>query len=179
MQVQPRSVEQKRRARAYRNFVSRLPPHAREAEIWMRYLHLVRSTYSSPFAAVFSVDDDGLLVIDWVDGRLDTSFSEFVPQLESQSELLGCFGSVETPTPAVLYRDWACIRLSHFCGMPAIGVAVHVAGNDDCAIDTTVLHSFEKVVSTFLELTELDGSATASLPWGVASARTRDLHGPS
>lgn len=178
MQIQQRSIDQKRRLNAYRNFISRLPPHAREPEIWLRYLHLVRSAYASPFAAVFSIDDEGLLVIDWVDARLDAAFSEFVQLIEAQGDLLSYFEFIERPAPVVLVRDWACVRLSYFCQTPAIGIAVHIGQTDERAIDTTVLHSFEKVVSTCLALPERHEKQSASLPWCGALSRDRSNFRP-
>lgn len=142
-----------------------MPVHSRDRAEWSRFLHLIRTAYSSSFAALVSIDDRGPAVIDWVDSRLDASFSENVARLEAEFGLFAILDNTTRPLVAASVGDWAGIRISYFARRPVIAVAVLVPDCGRNLVDTTAFYSFEKVVSAFLDLPPHHDASRAQVSW--------------
>lgn len=162
MEVAPPSNKQRARHHSFRQFCKRVPEHARSAATWTRYLHLIRSIYTSPFAALVSVDSKGLQIIDWVDNRLDDAFPHYVYLLEAEAGLLQALRAPRPSNAVISSGEWTCIRVSFFEAAPLILIAVFSVES----IDTVALHSFEKVLSDFLASPSSHEDQRAPASWG-------------
>ena len=159
------SREQRARRTSFGDFYYRTPTHARQRPVWIRFLHLSRQIYGSPFSALVALGSGGPQVLDWVDNRLDAAFSDYVAKLEAEACLATPARPLHPENSIMISGDWACVRLSYFGSRTPIGIAIFVEDAANSLRDTASLHSLEKVLTAFLHSRIPHEGPTAPSSW--------------
>ncbi|MCA0979006.1 hypothetical protein LCM19_11580 [Qipengyuania flava] len=168
------SRQQRARRTSFGDFYYRTPAHARERPVWLRFLHLSRQIYGSPFSALVALGSGGPQVLDWVDNRLDGAFSDYVEKLETEVSLAPPARPLHPLNSIMISGDWICVRLSYFGSRAPIGIAVFIEDAANSLLDTASLHSLEKVLTAFLRsrLPHEDPKAPSSWPHELSGHAT-------
>ena len=159
------SREQRARRTSFGDFYYRTPTHARQRPVWIRFLHLSRQIYGSPFSALVALGSGGPQVLDWVDNRLDAAFSDYVGKLEAEACLAAPARQLHPANSIMISGDWACVRLSYFGSRTPIGIAIFIEDAANSLRDTASLHSLEKVLTAFLRSRLPHEDPTAPSSW--------------